>query len=275
MDPNIEGKRQQLKEQYSALNKAVRDLEEDLEKEKKEDEGKLVLGLMEPKERDSRKEAREALIQKARDRSAKALQEFRDFQKANPKASSTPSAPVAPFPAPSTAPSQSTSTAPSTAPAASSISHSFISNTSGGIVDRSMQKKKQTKQQREILEAAQKKKRRDYYDQPFLTDVPKIQLKVMGKMLKDCLDRNTFNNLAKPVDPKIGDLYIYKCGAIPPVHAIDSTNWKHSHTDTRTNQLHFPGRILDQITYIRRDDLPQKKVILFDSLRGLVVVHYR
>jgi hypothetical protein len=117
--------------------------------------------------------------------------------------------------------------------------------------------------------------REDHFDQPFLTGVPKIQLKVMGKMLKDCLDRNTFNNLAKPVDPKIGDLYIYKCGAIPPVHAIDSTNWKHSHTDTRKNQIHFPGRILDQITYVRRDDLAQKKVILFDSLRGLVVVHYR
>lgn len=115
----------------------------------------------------------------------------------------------------------------------------------------------------------------EQFEEPYLTDVPKLKLKEIGQMMQECLDNNAFNSLAKPVQAEIGDLYIYKCGAFEPVHVIDNTNWKHSHTDTRSSQSLFGDRKFLQVTYVRKDDLSQKKVLLLDSIRGLVVVHYR
>jgi len=119
-------------------------------------------------------------------------------------------------------------------------------------------------------------KRQDHFDQPFLTHLPKLSLKEAGRMIQDCLNQDNFNNLAKPVDPQMGDLYIYKCGAWETVHVLDGKDWKYSHKDTRKNQLHFPGRLFTQYTYQRsQNNLTEKKIMLVDSLRGVVVLHYR
>ena len=120
-----------------------------------------------------------------------------------------------------------------------------------------------------------KTSREEQFEEPYLTDVPKLKLKEIQELMQECLDNNTFNSLAKPVHPDIGDLYIYKCGAFEPVHAIDNTNWKHSHTDVRSCQSVFWGRKFLQHTYVRKDDLSQKKVLLLDNVGGLVIVHYR
>jgi len=129
---------------------------------------------------------------------------------------------------------------------------------------------------KEFLESANKKRRRDDFDQPVLTGVPKFSLTEVGKLIQDCLNQDNFNNIAKPLDPQIGDIYIYRCGAIQPVHALDNANWRYTHSGTRQNESHFPGRKFLQCTYARRSgDKSQKKVILFDNVQAVVVVHYR
>jgi hypothetical protein len=129
---------------------------------------------------------------------------------------------------------------------------------------------------KEIREPAKKKRRSDNFEQPICTGLTKLNLQQVGKLIQDCLNKDTFNNIAKPVDPQIGDLYIYRCETKEPVHALDKANWRYTHRQPRQDKSLFQGRTFYQSTFARSSgDRSQKKIILFDEDQGLVVVHYR
>lgn len=136
-------------------------------------------------------------------------------------------------------------------------------------------KKALEKAQRKHLEAAQKKQRKDQNEKPTLTGVTKIRTPEVLKLIRDCLVKDTFSSLKKPVDPQIGDLYIYKCGAKEPVLNLDQTQWYLTHSDQRQNQALMPGRKYEQCTYRTSQDMTKKKILFVDNHNGVVVVHYR
>ena len=51
------------------------------------------------------------------------------------------------------------------------------------------------------------------YEQPRLTGVDKLKLPFVDQLIQQSLVTNTFNNLDRKVDPKFGDVYIYRHGA--------------------------------------------------------------
>ena len=129
---------------------------------------------------------------------------------------------------------------------------------------------------KEICEPAKKKRRSDNFDQPICTGLRQLNLRQLAKLIQDCLNKDNFNNIAKPVDPQIGDLYIYRCETKEPVHALDKANWRYKHRTARQDKSIFHGRTFYQSIFERSSgDMGQKKVVLFDKDQGLVVVHYR
>jgi len=292
--PNTEEKRKQLKENFSGLNQALKELEDAQDREQEEDAMNLNMGKITKEVRDFRKAAREKLHQEAQAKALAARKEFQAFQRANPVPKGTPESLAAPStvtaPAPTSAPTPSPTPVPTPAPTPASTPASTPAPATSPLEGLHLEahvgsaraelgpvsKKRQAKKQNQMLESAEKKKRRSHFEEPLFRNMPKLSLKVAGKLIQDCLNEDNFNNLAKPVDPQIGDLYIYKCGAWETVHVLDGKDWKYSHKDTRKNQLHFPGRLFTQYTYQRsQNNLTEKKIMLVDSLRGVVVVHYR
>ena len=114
----------------------------------------------------------------------------------------------------------------------------------------------------------------DNYDPPVLTGVTKLKLPFANRLIQQSLATNTFNNLDRHVDPKFGDVYIYKCGKAHLVSARDGQNWKHDGVYPRRHYL-VPNREFSQAAYIKEDNKDDKKYVLSDPLNGVHVVHYR
>ena len=109
------------------------------------------------------------------------------------------------------------------------------------------------------------------YDQPRLTGVTKLKLPFVDQLIQQSLVTNTFNNLDRKVDPKFGDVYIYRHGAAQ--HVRDGQKWKHDGVQPRSHKL--VDRAFSQAAYIKDGNKGDKKYVLSDPLNGVQVVHYR
>jgi hypothetical protein len=96
----------------------------------------------------------------------------------------------------------------------------------------------------------------------------------VDQLIKQSLATDTFNNPNRPVDPKFGDVYIYRCGAAGRVCALDRQKWKHDGVLYRSHKQ-VPDREFHQATYIKSLNHDEKKLVLTDSLNGVKVLHYR
>lgn len=207
-----------------------------------------------------------------------------------------PKAPAmaAPAPArrgPSAAPSRGPSTAasrphqPAPAPPARSDSlglsgialDASAAGSQGNVtLDVQRQLKLLEKQKRLFLEAQQRKKRKDYYEEPHLTGLSKLRMVTVAELYQEMESTDNYNSLHKPVDPRNGDLYIYKAGSRDPVLLLDNQPWKHDGLDIRKCEKLFPGRKFEQATFIKSDaDKDTKKIVLSDNINGIQIVHYR
>jgi hypothetical protein len=101
--------------------------------------------------------------------------------------------------------------------------------------------------------------------------VAKLLLPAVDQLIKQSLATDTFNNPNRPVDPKFGEVYIYRCGEAEPVCVGDLQQWKHDGFYLRSNRQ-MPGHHFQQEDYINHD---VKKVVLTDPLNCVKVLHYR
>ena len=84
-----------------------------------------------------------------------------------------------------------------------------------------------------------------------------------------------FNDLGKELEPRNGDLYIYKCDKKETVAALDQLPWRNDGVDKRTNQK-FPNWEFEQTNYIKsKVNREERKYILTDHQHGIQVLHYR
>lgn len=270
-------KTEELRQQVITLNRAKSALTEVHDKQKKEDTQKFLEGKLGPEEKKTRETTRGRELQEACLR----LQEARlAYSLATKKEQSVP---------PETAlePSQflqvpsSLPYCPSAAPEVANVTNlSSLSTPAENMGDETVAYQKAKKElenaQRKHLEAALKKKRKDEHEKPIMTGVTKINLRLVQKLIKDCKEKDTFSSLKKQVDPHLGDIYVYKCGAPDPVAQLDCIPWKLSHSEHRKSKILFGDQTIPQHTYVRTtNDEPQKRIIIQDSQQQVIVVHYR
>ena len=152
---------------------------------------------------------------------------------------------------------------------------SFASKIGDVTADMQRQQKNLIKAQKAFMEAKLKKKRKDYYEQPRLTGITKLTHPLMVQLISESLANDKFNDLGKELEPRNGDLYIYKCDKKETVAALDQLPWRNDGVDKRTNQK-FPNWEFEQTNYIKsKVNREERKYILTDHQHGIQVLHYR
>ena len=153
---------------------------------------------------------------------------------------------------------------------------SFGSNPGDVTADLNRQTKKLIKQQKAVMEAKLRKKRKDYYEQPRLTGITKLLLPMAAQLIAESLANDKFNDLEKTVEPRNGDLYIYRCDTKEHVAALDKQAWRNDGVKQRDNKKALPDRVFEQTTYIASSiNKEERRYILSDPQHGVQVLHYR
>ena len=144
------------------------------------------------------------------------------------------------------------------------------------MIDLNRQTKKLIKQQKAVMEAKLRKKRKDYYEQPRLTGITKLLLPMAAQLIAESLANDKFNDLEKTVEPRNGDLYIYRCDTKEHVAALDKQAWRNDGVKQRDNKKALPDRVFEQTTYIASSiNKEERRYILSDPQHGVQVLHYR
>jgi len=282
-ESGLSAKSEELLQEYRALNEALRQLSAAQDKQEEEDSENFCKGKMEKEERDSRLAARERVKQEAQSKMKKAREVYLASKSVPSKGSPHKPNLSPPLERAQNLPVQlSLPDHQSTATAHMEDTYSLPTdvNVGGNMGDETVayqqSKKELEKAQKKHLEAVQKKQRKDQHEKPIMTGVTKLQLPLAERLLQDCLAKDTFNSLKKPVDHQMGDIYIYKCGAVEPLLHLDHTSWSLTHTEPRQCEKLFPGQKFPQSTYVRTSgDTSQKKIFLTFVDYGAIVVHYR
>ena len=260
-------------------------------KEEKNDLDRLAAGNLKQEEIDARRALRKDASEKLEAKllsTKQAKKAMLERSKSAAKAAPPPSHHVFKVPAVpiTTAPRKAMPTfpigpsrppAPSAPPA--SLGESSISSaaTAGDLTaDIQRQTKKLAKQETAYMKAMLKKKSKDEYEKPHRTGIAKLQLLEVAAIIAEAFANNTFNKLGKTVQPRNGDLYIYKCGAKEPVVKLDQQQWKHDGTQKRQNKKQLANRMFFQTCYIKSIlNHEDKKYILSDEENGVQLLHYR
>lgn len=285
--PGFSAETEELGQQVLLLNRAQKELKEDHQKQKEKDFQDFLAGKLGPDEMQSRETARDREQQEASLKFNEARLAYSSAKQAQADPLEMGISPKAPAlePIPNLQVPLSLPNHPSAAPEVANVtdlsSLPINANPGRNMGDETMAYEKAKKDlenaQKKHLEAAQKKKRKDQHEKPIMTGVTNsLSMALAHKLILDCQKKDTYSSLEKPVDPHLGDIYIYNCGAFQPLVPLDCTSWKLTHSDFRQSKELFGDRQFPQHTYVRTTkDEPQKKIMLAFEDNHAIVVHYR